>query len=39
VAEQAADQNIKTREFWTFILLTVVVAHKLPDMTGVEGWN
>jgi len=26
VAEQAADQNVKTREFWAFILLTVVVA-------------
>lgn len=26
VAEQAADQNIKNREFWAFILLTVVVA-------------
>jgi len=26
VAEQAADQNNKNREFWAFILLTVVVA-------------
>ncbi len=26
MAEQAADQNTKKREFWTFILLTVVVA-------------
>ena len=26
MAEQNADPNIKNREFWTFILLTVVVA-------------
>jgi len=26
VAEQATDPNSKTREFWVFILLTVVLA-------------
>ncbi len=26
MAEQATDPNIKNREFWAFILLTVVVA-------------
>jgi nitrate reductase NapE len=26
VAEQATDQNSKNREFWAFILLTVVLA-------------